>query len=148
MKRRQFLTASLGSAFGILLVTSDSAVAGPVRRRRRRVRRRVRRRHRRIAFTRTVFGRPFWVVPVGMVVGWELLHQDRVVVVKETRFVERDNTRIEVAVVQDSTGKTEEIEFVREDSARNRKALEGSVLPADDHSTPGVDDEVEEEVDG
>jgi hypothetical protein len=148
MNRRNFLAVTVGSALGASVATADLANAGPVRRRRRRVRRRIRRRIRRTAFTRTVFGRAFWVVPVSMVVGWELVHQDRVVVVKEIKIVERDNTKVEVAVVQDGNGKTEEIEFVREDNAKNSKALQGSRLPDDDKATPGVDDEIEEEAEG
>jgi hypothetical protein len=85
-----------------------------------------------------MFGRPFWVVPVGLVVGWELMHHDRVVVVKETRIIEKDGQKTEVAVVQDSTGKTEEVEILREDNAENPEELEGSVVPDEDSSTPTV----------
>jgi hypothetical protein len=116
-------------------------------RRRRRIRRRIRRRMRRRAVTRMVRGRPFWVVPVGLAVGWELMHDHRVVIVQETRFIERDGARVEVAVVRDSDGRTEQVDLLREDTADNRKDLQGSVLSDDDKSTPGVDDEIEEEVD-
>ena len=146
MKRRGFLTAMLVtlSSAGMLIATGE---AGATIRRRRRIRRRIRRRMRRRAVTRMVLGRPFWVVPVGLVAGWELMHDHRVVVVQETRIIERDGTRVEVAVVQDSDGRTGQVDILREDTADNRKDLQGSALPDDDKSTPGVDDEIEEEVD-
>jgi hypothetical protein len=97
---------------------------------------RVRRRIRRHAFTRIHLGRPFWIVPVGLAVGWELHHRDRVVVVRETRIVQKDGARSEVAIVQDAAGKTEEIEIYREDNVDNRKTLEGSVIEDGDKSTP------------
>lgn len=147
MKRRGFLTAILVtlSSASMLSATDDAAAA--TLRRRRRVRRRIRRRMRRRAVTRIVMGRPFWVVPVGLAVGWELVHDQRVVEVKEIRIMERDGARVEVAVVQDSDGRTEQVDILREDTADNRQALQGSILPDDDKSTPGVADEIEEEVD-
>jgi len=97
---------------------------------------------------RTVAGRRIWVAPVALAVGWELaLADNRVVVVKETKFVERSGARVEVAVVQGSDGKTEEIEITREDTADNAKDLQGSVLSDDDKTTPALEkeEEVEEE---
>lgn len=143
MNRRGLLVAMVAAFTGavVLADTADATI-----RRRRRIRRRIRRRMRRRIVIRTLFGRPFWVVPVGMVAGWELVHADRVVVVKETKFVERDGNKVEVATVQDSSGKTEQIEITREDIAENSHNELGSILPASDHSTPGVDDEIEEEV--
>ena len=86
-------------------------------------------------------GRHVWVVPVGLAVGWELVHENRVVIVRETRYVQKEGARVEVAVVADKDGKTEEIEVVREDNADNRKELEGSTLPDDDETTPGIERE-------
>jgi CRISPR/Cas system Type II protein with McrA/HNH and RuvC-like nuclease domain len=111
---------------------------------RRRTRRRVRRRIRRRAVRRVVFGRPVWVVPVGLAVGWELAYENRIVVVKEIKVVEKDGMKVQVASVQDSTGKTEDVEILREDNADNRRDLEGSVLPDNDKTTPGVEGEVED----
>lgn len=94
-----------------------------------------------------VGGRLFWVVPVGLLVGWELAYQNRVVVVKEIKTVERQSVKVEVAVVQNSDGTIEEVDILREDSDENGKDLEGSVLPAGDKSTPAVEVEVEVEED-
>jgi hypothetical protein len=148
MNRRDF-AAAFAAVFGATLtVDPTEADAQPARRaRRRRVRRRVvRRRYRRAAVTRVVLGRRLWVVPVGLAIGWELVHDNRVVVVREIKVVEREGARVEVAVVQDSAGKTEEVEMLREDTADNRKELEGTVLADSDRSTPGVETEIEEEV--
>ena len=147
MNRRGFLAVLTATLSGTLLAAEAEAQAGVRRRARRRVRRRIRRRIRRRAVTRVVLGRPFWIVPFGMVVGWELMHDNRVVVVKETKIIERDGTKVEVAVVQDDKGNTEEIEILREDSAQNAKDLEGSRLDDNDKSTPAVEAEIEEEVD-
>jgi hypothetical protein len=106
----------------------------------------VRRRIRRRATFLIVAGYPVWVVPVALAIGWELvLNNNRVVVVKETKIIERSGTTVEVAVVQGADGKTEEIEIVREDTAENSEDLQGSVLPDDDKTTPAI--ETEEEVD-
>ncbi|MBC7983240.1 MAG: hypothetical protein H7Y02_05225 [Candidatus Obscuribacterales bacterium] len=147
MKRRMFLASLAAALGGVIALSSFDAAAGPVRRARRRVRRRViRRRVRRHAFTRVVLGRSLWVVPLGLAVGWELMHDDRIVVVKETKIIEKEGAKVEVAVVETSDGKKEEISILREDNAQNRKSLEGSVLPDDDKSTPGVKSETEEAV--
>lgn len=148
MKRRD-LAAAFAAVFGALLaVNSTDVAAQPALRRRRRVRRRVvRRRYRRLAVTRVVLGRRLWVVPVGLAVGWELVHDNRVVVVREIKVVERGGARVEVAVVQDAAGKSEEVEVLREDTPDNRKELEGSVVADSDENTPSVEAEIEEEVD-
>lgn len=150
--RRSALLSLAGCFMGVLAVGVTDAPAGQrrgvVRRTRRRVRRRVRRRIRRRVVFRTVAGRRIWVAPVALAVGWELaLADNRVVVVKETKFVERSGARVEVAVVQGSDGKTEEIEITREDTADNAKDLQGSVLSDDDKTTPALEkeEEVEEE---
>jgi hypothetical protein len=147
MDRRNFLSAIAALSGTAIALTIEDAQAAPLRRRRRRVRRRifVRRRIRRHAFTRVVFGRPFWVVPLGLAVGWELAHADRVVVVKEIKVVEKDGNKIEVATVEDSKGKTEQIEITREDTPENSKALEGSKLASND-TAPSVESEEEVEV--
>lgn len=97
-----------------------------------------------------VRGRSHWVVPVGLAVGWELMHESRVVVVREVKVVEIDGLKAEVAVVADADGKapaTREIAIIREDTRDNSVELEGTRLPDDDKTTPGVEAEVEEEVD-
>ena len=149
---RRRLLVSLGGILGGVVTLGWSDAAGSQRARagraRRRVRRRVRRRIRRRIVRRVVLGRRVWVAPVALAVGWELaLAPNRVVVVKETKFVERAGTRVEVAVVQGTDGKTEELEIAREDTAENAKNLEGSVLPNDDKTTPGVEAEIEVEED-
>jgi hypothetical protein len=146
MNRRKLLAVIVTAVTGAM-VAADNTQADVERRIRRRMRRRIRRRIRRRVAIRMVLGRPLWVVPVGMVVGWELVRADRVVVVKETRIVERDGANVEVAVVQDGDGKTEQVDIVREDNADNRRQLKGSVLPDDDKTTPGVDDDIEEAAD-
>jgi hypothetical protein len=144
MDRRELL-GSLGAGFvGALVSGLGSAEAGPRAIHRRRVRRRIRRRIRRRVIFRTIAGRRVWVVPVGLAVGWELVHENRVVVVKETKYVEVGGARTEVAIVQGSDGKTEQVEVAREDTPENSKNLEGSVLPDGDKKTPGVDSESDE----
>jgi hypothetical protein len=89
-----------------------------------------------------------WIAPVALAAGWELvLDNNRVVVVRETKFVDRGGTKVEVAVVQTADGKTEELEIARENTAENSKDLQGSILPSDDKTTPAIekDEEVEED---
>jgi hypothetical protein len=155
MNRRQFLTGLVAGAVTATLLPRWAEAASPARRRRRRrVRRRIRRRVRRRVARRLIGGRPFWVVPVGLVVGWELVHENRVVVVREIRTVVVEGQKTEVAVVADLDAKVgagqvapgEEIAILREDTKENAAELEGSRLADDDKSTPGVEAEVEEEV--
>jgi len=142
---RRSLFRSLGAGLaGVLVFGVRGAEAGPRRRALRRHRRRVRRRIRRRVAFRMIHGRRVWIVPVGLAVGWELMLDRRVVVVKETKYVVVDGARTEVLVVQDSDGKTEEIHVAREDTPDNRANLEGSVLPDDDKKTPGVDSEADD----
>lgn len=143
MNRRTFVLTCATTLGLTALLSANEADAGPRQRRRRRVRRRIRRRHRRRVAVRMIAGRPFWVVPFGLAVGWELVHDDHVVVVKEIKVVEREGTKVEVSVVQQADGKTEEIAITREDNDENKKELEGSPLPDDDTKTPGVDAEIE-----
>lgn len=141
MDRRNF-SAALAALFG-LGIGMQPAVAlsqGWRWRRRRRVRRRTRRR----VVRRTVLGRPFWVVPVGLAIGWELVHRDRIVVVRQIRVVEREGRQVEVAVVADAAGKIEEVEIIREDTPENVQELEGTLLADNDQSTPGIDSVIEE----
>jgi hypothetical protein len=148
MDRRQLFglfTSGMTGAALALVRPADAAPRGAIRRHRRRVRRIVRRRIRRRVAIRNLRGRRVWVVPVGLVAGWELLHENQVVVVKETKFVVVDGERTEVAVVQHADGSTEQVEVAREDTAENRENLEGSVLPRNDNKTPGVSAEVEDE---
>ena len=109
--------------------------------RRRRVRRRI---HRRLMW-RTVTGRRVAVVPVGVVVGWQLSMPDRVVVVHEVKTVYVEGKPQERIVVVGDNGYREEIPVVREDTAENRKELEGSELPSTDTTTPALEVEVEED---
>lgn len=149
MNRRSFVISVFAAIAALVAPVRDSEAGSRARRRshRRRVRRHIRRRIRRRVVFRRVRGRGFWVVPVGLVVGWELVHHDRVVVVHEVHFVEKDGVKTEVAVVHDASGKAEEIPILREDNGENGKDLEGSRLPDDDKTSPGVDVEIEEEVD-
>jgi hypothetical protein len=156
MNRRQFLTGLVAGAASLTLLSNFAEANPPARgrRRRRRVRRRIRRRIRRRVALRMVRGRRAWIVPVGLVVGWELMHEDRVVVVREIKVVEIEGVRTEVAVVVDANAKSEagkaapaeEIPIVREDNGDNAAELEGSRLADDDKTTPGVEGEIEEEV--
>lgn len=156
MNRRQFLTGLVSSAASLTLLASFAEANPPARRRRRRrrVRRRIRRRIRRRVAVRMVRGRRAWVVPVGLAVGWELMHENRVVVVREIKVVELEGVRTEVAVVVDADVKVEagkaapaeEIAIVREDSRENAAELEGSRLADDDKTTPGLEAEIEEEI--
>lgn len=151
VNRREALSLFTGFVSSILFFGfSDVALGkrGVVRRTRRRVRRRVRRRIRRRVTFRIVGGRRIWVAPVALAVGWELaLDNNRVVVIKETKIVERNGTNVEVAVVQNADGKTEEIEIVRENTDENSENLQGSILPDEDKTTPAIEEEEEVEVD-
>jgi len=127
MLRRQFITA-------MLALVAFPALAHPGFHRHphgprvRRVRRRIRRRRIRRRVLWRAFGpRRLLVVPLAVAVGWELLVEDRVVVVHEVH--------VDHVIVKDSAGKTEKLEVVKEDTAENTKELEGSEY------------EVEEEVD-
>lgn len=105
---------------------------------RRWVRTPARRRIRRPVVIETRFGRPFWVVPVELVAGWELSQANRVVVVRETHVIQRAGVKSEVAIVQDTIEKLEQVEITREDTAENRKNLRGSVLDDADTTTPAI----------
>lgn len=108
---------------------------GPRRRRNRRIHRRRRQRrrriHRRVAW-RAVRGRQVVVVPVGVVVGWELSMTDRVVVVEEVKTVPIEGGSQEYLIVVAPDGTREEIPVIREDTEENSQALEGSELPVED----------------
>lgn len=95
-----------------------------------------------------VTGRRVAVVPVGVVVGWQLSMPDRVVVVHEVKTVEVQGVPQEYVVVVGDDGYREEIPVIREDTAENREELVGAELDAGDTSTPSVEVEVEEEVEG
>ena len=136
MNRRNFYTA-LAAPLGVALTLRASdvfAYDNP----RRWVRTPVRRRIRRPVVIRTSSGRPFWVVPVDLVAGWELSQPSRVVVVRETHFIEKTGAKSEVAIVQDSSDKLEQVEIIREDTAENSKDLQGSVLENGDTTTPAI----------
>ena len=144
--RRRFILTSLaaaGSCTFSFLADSEAQPQQP-RRRRHRVRRRVRRRHRRRVAIRHHNGRDVWVVPVSLAAGWELQHDNRVVIVRSVNVVEVDGAQTEVIVVENEDGSTEEVEILREDSGDNSVELEGSELDDSDTSTPSVDVEVEE----
>ena len=88
----------------------------------------VRRRIRRRAFTRVMEGRPYWVVPTQVAVGWELVNAQRVVVVR----VLEDRA----ALVADLGGAIQRIDITREDNTSNSQELDGSVLETGDITTP------------
>jgi hypothetical protein len=114
MSRRMFLTGFL-----VFFASPTSLVfPGPRKRRRRRRRRFWRRRTRRRVLWRDIGGRRLLVVPLGIAVGWELMKDDKVVVVKEVHK--------HTIVVAHADGKTEEIEIAKEDTKENSKNLEGS----------------------
>lgn len=118
--RRDFLLCAL-----LALAAPAAALAhpGPHRHphragRQRRIDRRRRRRTRRRAAWRTIGGRRALVVPVGVAVGWELVVDDQVVVVKEVH----DD---QIVVVHDD-GRREAVAVTKEDNADNAEELEGS----------------------
>lgn len=84
-------------------------------------------------------------MPVGVAVGWELLRDDKVVVVKEVKVVEVESEPREIVVLIHTDGREEEIEVVREDDENNSVEIEGSILPEGDVKTPGVESEIEVE---
>ncbi|MEW6186983.1 MAG: hypothetical protein AB1585_14710 [Thermodesulfobacteriota bacterium] len=147
--RRQALSLLAGFVSGIFFIGfSNDAFGqrGVIRRTHRRIRRRVRRRIRRRVTYRIVAGHWIWLAPVALTVGWELvLDNNRVVVVKEIKVIERSGTKVEVAVVQGADGKIEELEIARENTAENSKDLQGSLLPDEDKTTPAI--EMEEDSD-
>lgn len=139
MKRRELLSVVV-AGIGAIATSPITQAEVRVRRvsrwpRRQRV---YRRRFRRISFTRVVYGRPFWVVPVRLAPGWELMHGNRVVVVKEIRAIEKNGQKSEVALVEDNTGKSEQVEILREDNGENAGEIGGSVVPDEDITTPTV----------
>ena len=82
---------------------------------------------------------------MGLAIGWELMHEGRIVVVKDTKIIEAGGVKTEVAIVQGADGKTEQVSITREDTADNRKDLGGSVLPEGDKKTPAIESEIEED---
>ena len=84
-------------------------------------------------------GRRVAVVPVGVVVGWQLSMPDRVVVVHEVKTVYVNGAPQERIIVVDDQGYREELPIVREDTAENRVELEGATLPSTDTTTPGLE---------
>ena len=129
MQRREFLAAVVALAAAPALA-HPGFHRHPHRRRVRRVRRRVRRRRiRRRVLWRTIGVRRVLVVPLAVAIGWELLVDDRVVIVHE---VHADHV-----IVKDADGQTQKLEVVKEDDAENAKELEGSEYE--------VEEEVEEE---
>ncbi|MCP4870510.1 MAG: twin-arginine translocation signal domain-containing protein [Proteobacteria bacterium] len=150
--RRQFLSG-LAALIAAGVIAPEDALAGPrgrkrrkkKRRVRRKVRRRVRRRHRRRVRRRTVRGRNLWVVPPAVAVGWELMLDDKVVVVKERRTETIEDVEVTVLVVVDDAGKEQELEVHLEDDETNGQLLAGSVLPEEDTTTPATEGEEEVE---
>jgi hypothetical protein len=99
-----------------------------------------------------VRGRRVLIVPLALAAGWELALPGQnagdpgtVVVVREIKTATVDGQQVEMAVLVSADGKTTEVEITREDTEENAVALEGSVLPAGDTRTPGVEAEIEEE---
>ena len=119
--RRRFL-ASILAGLVWLLVPGLGEAEPPERRRRRRRRRRHRRIRRRVAW-RVLGPRRLLVVPVAVAVGWELAIGPRIVIVEE---VHPDHI-----IVKDTSGETDKIEVVKEDTMENTKDLEGSEVEED-----------------
>ena len=88
---------------------------------------------------RTISGRRLAIVPVGVVVGWQLSMPERVVVVHEVKTVYIENKPQEYIVVVGDDGYREELPIVREDTTENRTELIGSELPSTDTTTPAVE---------
>ncbi|MEL6348460.1 MAG: hypothetical protein AAFV53_35465 [Myxococcota bacterium] len=82
-----------------------------------------------------VFGGWWW--PVSLAVGLELMVDDRVYVVEKVDMV--DDTEMVTLVASD--GSTLEEPIVREDPPENSQELQGSELPENDTTTPGVEGE-------
>lgn len=114
--RRTACRAALGLAALALLPLT--AAAHPVWRPNAPRWRRARPLHltRRWVHVRWVRGRPVWVVPVGIAAGWELVHDDRLLQVRETRVVMHDGERRELATVADAGGRLSQVEILREDT--------------------------------
>lgn len=84
-----------------------------------RVRRRIwRRRIRRHVAWHVISGRRLLVVPVALAVGWELLVDNKPVVVKEVH-----NHKV---VIEHIDGRTETVEVVKQDTPENTKNHEGT----------------------
>ena len=139
--RRQMIGLAV-AALGVAALAPEDALGGPRRRVNRRTRRRVRRRHRRRVRRRVILGVPTLVVPVSLAVGWELEVDATVYVV--TRIYMDDG--VEKVVLTASNGATLEEPILREDTAENGKELEGSELPEGDSTTPGIEIEIEIEI--
>ena len=129
--RRSFL-------IGLLVLLAPPALAHPghhrhphVRRHRGRRRRVHRRRVRRRVVWRTNRGVRRLVVPVAVAPGWELVVDDRVVVVKQVHP--------DAIVVAHADGTTEKIPVRKQDTEENKQDLEGSEI------VETVDEEVEED---
>ena len=90
-------------------------------------------------------GRRVAVVPVGVVVGWQLTTPERVVVVREVKTVYVEGEPQEYLVVSGDDGYRGEIPIVREDTAENREELTGSELPETDTTTPAIELEVDDQ---
>ena len=89
-------------------------------------------------------GRRVAVVPVGVVVGWQLSMPERVVVVREVKTVYVEDKPQEYIVVVGDDGYREELPIIRENTAENSKELVGAELPSADTTTPAIEVEIEE----
>jgi bifunctional DNA-binding transcriptional regulator/antitoxin component of YhaV-PrlF toxin-antitoxin module len=119
--RRRFLASILVGV--VWLLVPGLGEAGPrERRHRRRLRRRRRRIRRRVAW-RVLGPRRLLVVPVAVAAGWELDIGRRIVFVQEVHP--------DYVIVKHTSGATEKIEVVKEDTAENTKDLEGSEVEED-----------------
>jgi hypothetical protein len=115
MQRREFLAAVIALAAAPALAHPGAHRHPHTRRRRRRIRRR---RIRRRVLWRSVGPRRLLVVPLAVAVGWELVVDDRVVIVHEVHY--------DHVIVKHADGKTEKLDVVKEDDTENSKELEGS----------------------
>jgi len=146
MTRRNAVRTLAAAVLSLIAGATAGPLARERRRRRRRVRRRIRRRIRRRVFFRMAAGRRLLIVPVAAAAGWELVVEKEVVVIKEVRAVEKGGTPSEILVVVRTDGTEKEYAAAREDNKTNGADLEGSVLADDRKDVPGIESEVEEEV--
>jgi hypothetical protein len=124
LMQRRALIAWAGARAAVAAVAALAAVAAPrpaaahptwegLREARRRLRRHAPHR----IHAQMLQGRLVWVVPHGVTVGWELLHDERRVRVRGLRHVQHEGAPRELARVVDATGQVRELEIVRDAAA-------------------------------
>lgn len=109
MQRRTLIALALA---GAALAVRTPAAAHPAWEGLRRLRRPPAAPHR--VQLREAPGRLQWVVPAGLAVGWQLLHEDRLVRVRALWCVQVEGTPREMARVVDAGGLARDVEIVRD----------------------------------